>query len=180
MIIKSIPKDKWVDLKRETHNTIVYILEAVETLRDHITANVQLSASEIMMCAGLYSHAVEEYGKLIYLKSLSPKPDGNVDIEFGNRRSPGKFDNHKHKFELAIATLPPQCTTLHSGAFTRDSYSRESHDVDTISDWETRLTIFNTDFREDGTVKRYPTVDVENLRTAITEFRNIVNTTSPI
>ena len=29
------------------------------------------------ICAGLYTYAVEEFGKILYLKSLHPSPPGN-------------------------------------------------------------------------------------------------------
>jgi len=32
------------------------------------------------ICAGLYTYAVEEYGKLLYLKSLHPSPPATIKL----------------------------------------------------------------------------------------------------
>ena len=82
------------------------------------------------MCAGLYTHAVEEYGKLLYLQSLKPV-NGKVKIEYTS-----KFKNHKIKFPLALSKLPKKCTVLHSGGFTRSGFTSSGFDVDIITEWE--------------------------------------------
>ena len=70
MVIKMVTKEKWFTLKSETSNTVLSILETVDVLINHVKGPNFVSGVTPIMCAGLFSHAVEEYGKLLYLKSL--------------------------------------------------------------------------------------------------------------
>ena len=126
---------------------IKYIIQSVETL---------LENDGILQIAGaLYIHAVEEYGKHLYVQLLSSN-SGVIEIE---RRH---FRYHVFKIELAKQDLPDDCFVLKQGNYSSASYSRASYNVHEVPDWETRLTIFNTDL-EDGRVPALPEVDKEDL-----------------
>ena len=63
----------------------------------------------LLECYVIFTHAVEEYGKLLYLESIEQNSDGTYDIEYDSDKkegSQGYFKNHKKKFELALEALP--------------------------------------------------------------------------
>ena len=177
IITKTISEQQWRTLKSETLNTVIMILESIEILIIDLQTKQGVVATQVLNGAGLFSHAIEEYGKLLYLQSLS-SINGIITIEYDGKHG-GKFKNHKHKFELALKKLPNQCTVLEDGAFDTAIFDSRIFDTGTIANWETRLNIFNTDLNDDGTVKKYPTVDIHKLITAVTEFRKIINNTIP-
>jgi len=134
---------------------IKYISQSIETL---------LNNDGVLQIAGaLYIHAVEEHGKYLYVELVSSN-SGIVEIE---RRH---FRDHVFKIELAKKDLPDNCFTLKQGGFTSSGFTRESFAVHEVPDWQTRLTIFNTDL-EDGRVPALPEVDKSDLETAVSEFK---------
>jgi hypothetical protein len=177
IIIKTITEQQWRTLKSETLNTIVTILESIEILIDDIHKKAGVVATQTLIGAGLLSHAIEEYGKLLYLQSLLPI-NGMVTIEYDGKHG-AKFKNHTHKFELALKCLPKESKILHEGNFGSHNFGRHNFDVETIADWNTRLNIFNTDLNDDGSVKKYPIVYIHKLETAVVKFRKIINNTIP-
>lgn len=177
-IIKTITEQQWRTLRSETHNTIGTILSGVEALVDKKFDVTGTVVPETLVGAGLFSHAIEEYGKLLYLQSLVPI-NGMVQIECGGERRGGKFDNHKFKFDLAIQRLPTEHTTIKDGAFDPAVFDSASFDTGITTNWGMRLDIFNTDFDASGNVKKYPSVDVDTLRVAVTEFRKEWSKTTP-
>ena len=135
---------------------IKYIIQSVETL---------LENDGILQIAGaLYIHAVEEYGKHLYVQLLS---SNSGIIEIGRTH----FRSHIFKIELARDDLPNNCFILKHGVFDSSVFQRDVFDVEEVPDWQTRLTIFNTDL-EDGRVPELPEVDKTDLETAVSEFKS--------
>lgn len=165
MAIKTITESQWKKLQSETFSTIMAIMETVDVLIQHTNSPAYGKDTTHIMCAALYTHAVEEYGKLLYVQSLSPI-NGQVEMDYD-----AKFKNHKHKFPLALSQLPKDCTVLYQGIFDSAIFQRNVFDTDTITEWNTRLDIFNTDLDANGNVKPYPTIDLDKLRKAVFEFR---------
>lgn len=177
-IVKTITEQQWRTLRSETHNTVNIILTAVEILVDKIYQTTGVVAVETLIGAGLFSHAIEEYGKLLYLKSLSLS-EGKVEIELGGEKRGGKFDNHDYKFSLSEKKLPETCTLVHKSGYS-DDYGDHYDTVNTVvTDWKTRLKIFNTDFDDAGNVVKYPVVDIHTLKNAVIEFRKVISETIP-
>jgi len=138
---------------------IKYIIQSVETL---------LENDGILQIAGaLYIHAVEEYGKYLYVQNL-PSTQGIVVVE----RS--QFYNHNFKINLAQNDLPNDCFDLKQGSYGSASYSQASYNVHEVADWKTRLTIFNTDL-EDGRTPQLPEVNPADLTNAVNEFKTHLN-----
>ena len=171
--IRTITEQQWETLRRETYNTINMILTGVETFLQNKHNSYGKADPEVLLIAGLLSHAVEEYGKLVYLKSLSVN-NGNVDIEYNH----DKFKNHNYKIKLAIDNLPSSCTLVKRGAFDPKAFQKSAFDTGIEADWQTRLDIFNTDLDDNGEVKKYPPVDFDTLKNAAIEFRKEVNKTT--
>lgn len=137
---------------------IRFIIQASEILLNH--------GGPLQIVAALYIHAIEEFGKLVYVLSI---PD-NMGIITVNT-SMEWFRNHNVKIELAQAILPPKCFTLKQGGFSSSGFSREGFDVHEVPDLQTRLTIFNTDL-ENGRVPALPTVNETDIKAAIQEFKS--------
>jgi len=135
---------------------IKYIIQSVETLLNH---------DGILQIAGaLYIHAVEEHGKYLYVELLSSN-NGIVEVERLHFRS------HVFKIKLAEEDLPDNCFILKQGGFTSSGFTREGFVVHEVPDWQTRLTIFNTDL-ENGRTPALPEVDKSDLETAVLEFKS--------
>ena len=154
-----ITEELWMKLMQETLSGVIRLLESCEKL----LAN---GGSEII-CAGLYVYAVEEYGKLLFLKK-SNQIAGKRCIIYRN-----KFRNHDAKFDIAIKNLPPECITLHQAAF--DPADFDSADFDTeniITDNEARLNVFYADLSDDAAdVKSVPFIETDLLKKAIAKLR---------
>ena len=90
-----ITEDLWKKTIQETLFGILKMLESAERLLQ--------SEGHEAVCAGLYTFAVEEYGKLLLLKQYNLS-DGKVKIEFRDN-----FRRHESKFKKAIENLPYDC-----------------------------------------------------------------------
>ncbi len=149
------------EMKKEIKDSIPKLLNAAEILLSN--------AGDPTIVAGLYTYAVEEYGKHLVLKECVPS-DGKVEIPYRD-----KFRNHTEKFKKALDCLPTECKLLHSGSFASENFSSEDFDVDEIADMDARLAAFYKDFRESANgIKRPPTVDANNLKKAIAAMRPFV------
>jgi len=140
-----IRKEQWVQLQSFTRSNVLMILTMLEDDLGFPKVPKYPRKENSPVYLAVYSHAVEEYGKLLYLKSLTPDASGMITIDYdGDRKQiPNTFKNHKAKFGKAIEKLPKTLTTFHNGSFGKDFVGSE-FDIDIISDWETRLNILNT------------------------------------
>jgi len=153
---ESLNENERKSLVQEIKTRIKYIITDTEILLDN--------GGQLPIVAALYIHAVEEYGKYLYVKNL-PAHAGIVTVEMNN-----KFLKHDYKINLAKNDLPAACSSLNQGGFSKSGFSPSGFQVQQVPDWVTRLTIFNTDI-ENGRVKHLPQVDTGVLKKAITEFR---------
>lgn len=108
----------------------------------------------------IFNHAVEEYGKLLYLRTLEPNENGNYTIEYRD-----KFRSHEIKFGLALAALPESIKVVYKAG-----------SENTEPSWSNRLNVLNTDIDDDGE----PTditfnVDMDELRQSVFDFRNFLS-----
>jgi hypothetical protein len=154
-----IKEDVWKNMMQETLSGVIRLLESAEkSLNNDV---------DVAICAGLYTYAVEEYGKLLLLKNCKPS-SGMVEIRYKDW-----FRAHRDKFSIAIRNLPDECKTLHRGAFSRKNFSPPDFDTETVVDFEARLAIFYSDFTDRGEMKRVPPVDKDLLKKAISKFKTI-------
>jgi hypothetical protein len=103
------------------------------------------------ICAGIYTYAIEEYGKILYLRNLNPLPPPNnnrVRVRYTNDNH--GFLDHTHKFELSLNdnALPSSCKVLRQGGFTTTGFTSTGFVTDTPANFEARMSIFYTDFDE--------------------------------
>lgn len=164
MVKRTITQQQWETLKEGVKETIFAILEAVDVLINHTKLPSYVKDNTPFICAALYTHAVEEYGKLLLLQSYQPI-NGKVEIDMG------RFTDHPYKFNLAIAKLPDNCKVLHEGSYSSETFSSQTYDTDTVADWDARLKILNTDIDDKGDVIKPAEIDLDRLQKAVFDFR---------
>jgi len=159
--ILEITEELWKKMMQETLNGVIKLLESAQRLLD--------SGGNEAICAGLYSFAVEEYGKILLLKKCT-QSCGKVKIKYKN-----EFRRHDAKFDIAIKNLPDECIKIHEAAFKKEDFEPEDFDTeDVAADFEARLALFYSDFTDLGDgVKSIPLVDKERLKKAISQLRTI-------
>ena len=84
-------------MMQKTMEQVFKLLESAEILLD--------KGGEIIG-AGLYTYAIEEFGKFLVLKK-GRSLNGKVKIKYKN-----EFRKHPVKFRLAIDYLPRECTEI--------------------------------------------------------------------
>jgi len=165
-----ITEQLWIDLKQNTLSGILKLLDAADIL----LAN----NGDVAISAGLYTYAVEEYGKLVLLSDCV-STDGKVEIDywklFGGR------DSHKTKFLAAISKMPDECKNIGvdycggyfpKGAFPRGWFPDESS---VVADFESRKAIFYCGLdKSKNSIVSVPLVGKKSLKTAIDKLETIV------
>ena len=141
-----IKKQTWQMLTSDTLWNVWSLLDATRTLVYSSMEKTEggfgdgLDEDSPSVAAGLYSHAVEEFGKYLYLKSIEPI-DGEYHINYSD-----EFLNHRKKFERALSHLPRECTLVHLGKISDDEpFYDLDFQTDIIADFETRKRIFYSD-----------------------------------
>ena len=158
--ILEITEELWKRSITETLHGVLELLESAEKLLDN--------GGNKTICAGLYTFAVEEYGKVLLLNQYIPFK-GKVKIKY-NR----EFIDHTKKFEIAVKILPSECTTIHEGIFDEAIFDEEIFDVKQVADFEARMAVFYCDFSDSGDdIRPVPAVDRTLLKTAIGKLRAI-------
>jgi AbiV family abortive infection protein len=148
---------------REALARVLRLLDASENFLD--------MHGDEAVCAGLYTYAVEEYGKLLFLTRCSPK-GGSVDIKYR-----GEFRNHREKFKIALSNLPKGRVLARIGF--EEGFEEGFEHIDTVTKFETRLAVFYTDFDDSGKdLIAIPIVNSERLRIAINELRKTTMATN--
>ncbi len=129
--------------------------------------NYTFSTEYVYEMYATFTHAVEEYGKYLYLNSLQPNPNGMYEIDSGI------FYNHRPKFQLALSALPDNIKTVYEAPFDSTIFGSEFSAKNTVPDWDKRLNVMNVDIDDNGD----PTdidfhVDMDELRKCVWNFRN--------
>lgn len=167
-----ITEKQWKRIREATFVNIISILEAVEKLAKNLDDDFLDFKSPVFVASALYTHAVEEFGKLCYLKNLKLK-NGRIVINYQHVFK-GR-DSHENKFELSIANLPKDCLVLQYGSHSKISFSEESHNMGTFVSWQTRLSILNADIDEHGEFIRPPLLNHFTLLEAVYSFRKFID-----
>ena len=164
-----ISEELWTDMKKNTLAGVMRLLESAEKLLSN--------NGDPAICAGLYTYAVEEYGKLIMLNKCI-LVDGNIDINekqlFGGHRS------HELKFEAAIAELPDECKHIGvdywAGYYPKGYWGGYFPDEGSVvADFESRKAIFYCGLdKSNKAIKHVPLVGKKSLGKAIENLKTIV------
>ena len=120
------------------------------------------------ICGGLYTFALEEYGKILLLQNY-PTTD-IIEIKYKDG-----FRSHRTKFNLAEHKLPSECLRLNAGEFNKEEFNPEEFNTDVAADLEARLGVFFTDFTDSADrTRRIPTVRKVDLEKAIKAFESFL------
>jgi hypothetical protein len=161
-------RDKMVS---HIQNRIIHNLEAIQKF-------LQIPGYE-EVCAGLYTYTVEEFGKILYLKSFSLSPSDSNKTKFPYKMKGGKkgtgFLNHYKKFDLALDVLPDTCKILcEGGGFLASGFLSSGFitDDELIADFEARKRVFFADFKRDTkiSIEEPPKVTKALLEKAVEKF----------
>ncbi len=166
---KKIDVDTWKNLKSATYHNIKYLLEATKVLLDfNIEQNKEVLFEHPWVAGGLYTYAIEEYGKFLILNSYQPI-EGKVTLD--NRI----FIKHDEKFSKAIENLPTECLSISKGLFDSKIFNSKIFNTKgTVATFNARKGIFYTDLDDENKLKMTPHVDAESLRKAVSTFSSII------
>lgn len=153
----------WKDTQHETVERIFTLLDSAEKLLQN--------KGNLAVCAGLYTYAVEEYGKLLFLQEDVPQ-FGKVTVTYKR-----EFCWHPAKIPKALSVLPPECKFLKTPLFDPAIFDPNIFDAKLVkADFEARTTVFYTDFNDTYTALLSPSpVDGGRLLNAIIKLRQIVS-----
>lgn len=146
---------------------IYAIIETLEALmREMESSGVKRNNLETIATA-LYSHGLEEYGKLIILNEDVENSGTLIDL------SPIRniWFNHNAKINRALNELGSNCAILREAPFDERIFSSIFDTSDVVVDWDLRLKILNTDIDNQGNVKEISPIDLDKLKNAITQFK---------
>jgi len=172
---KTITYDQWQSLQTKTRSNAEHILRFLENVIGTPSFPKHIHKEFTFECLALFTHAVEEYGKLLYLKSLNHDSKRNVTIEYDKKNgSKGLFKDHYHKFELAEKKIR-SVLTVYNGGFTTTGFTKSGFTTATKADWDARLNILNTDIDSNGNPTNITvTVDLDKLRQSVWDLRQII------
>lgn len=157
------------DMRRSIRDRIIHNLEATKRF-------LELGEDYKDICAGIYTYAVEEYGKILFLSGLSPlSPNNQIAINYTDEKQ--GFLNHRHKIDLALNVLPHSCKLLSEGGFTESGFTQTGFTHDITADFEARKSIFFVDFNKDdkySSIVIPPEVNRDLLIMAVDEFLKFI------
>jgi AbiV family abortive infection protein len=165
----TISEQLWKQLMQESLKGVIRLLDA--------SHNLLLNSGNKEICAGLYTYAIEEYGKYLLLKQNTPT-NGKVAIDYVEIF---REKRHKIKFETAINDLKkqaPECINLAKGLFDPEIFDPNIFDTrpPVEVNFQARMGIFYCDLSNSkNEIMQVPLVDENLLKTAIVKLRNIAN-----
>src|SRR4030067_2966523 len=152
-----IPENLWKELMQETLNGIIRLLNSSKILLD---------GGKGAISAGLYTYAIEEYGKLLLLKQCTPS-NGKVTFDYYKIF---KDKKHSNKFPTAFADLKshaPECVVLSRVLFDPAIFDPAIFDCSggMHADFLSRMAIFYCDLSQSGkSVREIPPIEKEMLK----------------
>lgn len=174
-----LKNQEWNDLRKLTRQGIISKLESAKKLLN-ATGSDDVSA-------GLYTYALEEFGKLLLLD----KSEHIANNTKRKLRYRSEFACHDRKFEAAFDYLQNyspssyKCYVLNDeGSYSPQSYTWRSFHIGLLADFKARMSIFYSDFsyklNENGeqtqniVIDEIPKINRKYLSDAIDELCTIV------
>jgi len=173
----------WNNLKKLTYERIISKLESAKKLL--------MVGGFDDISAGLYTFALEEFGKLILLEKSEPIAN-NTKRKIRYRR---EFTSHDIKFESAFDYLQDytktsyKCYVLNDeGSCSPQSFTWRSFNIGLMADFKARVSIFYSDVSyklndagqvtNEFTIDQVPKIKNEKLHEAVEELSMILRETS--
>jgi len=150
-----ITKRKRDILIAAARNTGLGILSVCEKMLEMPTVKHGYGSEEIRMITALYTMAVEEFGKIKYLKSLNVKSD-KVTI---NRNR--EYESHKSKFRRAMSApdFPSRCRSIHTSFIPSGKTKKPLKIKKTVPDFVARERIVYSNVDDKGNPMKYPRIN---------------------
>jgi hypothetical protein len=160
------------EMRRFIKERIIQNLEATKRL-------LELGEDYLDTCVGIYTYAIEEYGKILFLNSLNRTPEKNNKLRVRYTHSNNGFLDHEHKFNLALndKDLPDSCKVLLEGGFLSSGFLSSGFITETQPDMKTRMSVFYADFDENNNyncILKSPEVKRELFVTAVDDFLQFI------
>jgi AbiV family abortive infection protein len=99
------------------------------------------NGGDVTVCAGLYICAIEEFGKMLFLREYNPV-NGLVTIKY---RSKGGFLDHDAKIKKGLSGLPPECMIIGRAGF-EEGFEEGFEYKNTLVEFGTRNAFLYADF----------------------------------
>jgi hypothetical protein len=127
------------------------------------------------VCAGLYTYAIEEYGKILFLKAFPVSAANEITFPY-NRDGAKGFLNHHEKFPRALddKQLPDSCKMLREGDFSADFDSDDDFNTEIAADFDARMALFYADFKDQNSILEPPPADSRLLQKAVDDFLTVM------
>lgn len=159
------------EMRRFIKERIIQNLEATKRL-------LELGEDYIDTCVGIYTYAIEEYGKILFLNGLRPTAEKNNKLRVRYAHRNHGFRDHEHKFNLALdgKDLPASCKVqLEGGGLIPSGFEASGFITETRTrpDMKTRMSIFYADFDENNNynaILKSPEVKRKLFVTAVGDF----------
>ena len=149
---KKITSDQMNQTQKKIRGNVSSMLDFLNQCL--VEPNTELSEVYINEMYSIFANAIEEYWKLVYMKSLTLDSDNKYEVNYRH-----KFRDHTTKYHLALTELPKSINDLFEAGFTKMP-----------------MNILNVDLDNEGN----PTwiafdVDVNTLRKCVIDFRDHIN-----
>ena len=149
---KKITSDQMNQTQKKIRGNVSSMLDFLNQCL--VEPNTELSEVYINEMYSIFANAIEEYGKLVYMKSLTLDSENKYEVNYRH-----KFRDHTTKYHLALTELPKSINDLFEAGFTKMP-----------------MNILNVDLDNEGN----PTwiafdVDVSTLRKCVMDFRDHIN-----
>jgi len=149
---KKITSDQMNQTQKKIRGNVSSMLDFLNQCL--VEPNTELSEVYINEMYSIFANAIEEYGKLVYMKSLTLDSENKYEVNYRH-----KFRDHTTKYHLALTELPKSINDLFEAGFTKMP-----------------MNILNVDLDNEGN----PTwiafdVDVNTLRKCVIDFRDHIN-----
>ncbi len=174
MSIRELTEQQYVQTKLKITDNIHRMLRFLEKcLGTPDSINPNIGKEFVFEMYVIFSHAVEEYGKRLYLDSLNSDNNGKYHVDYSRNGLLG----HEVKLDLANNDLPDVIKVLYPAQFDKSNFSSDFASDEITVSRERRENVLHVGLDE----KNNPTnitfdVDIDLLRKAVFEFRNYSNT----
>ena len=122
----------------------------------------------LTVAGGLYTYAVEEYGKALLIESL-PEKGGIVSVPYGEI-----FRSHQKKFDAAFKDLPAECSMLSQGIFSPIIFSPIIFSTGLEASFSSRTRLLYLDMDRNGDPIAQDPPDAKALARALCGFEQSV------
>lgn len=121
------------------------LLRSAEALRrEALSPDAADPDGLLAVAGGLYTYAVEEYGKALLIESL-PEKGGIISVPYREI-----FGSHGKKFEAALKDLPVECSAIGAGVFDPHIFDPRIFDTGLQATFQGRMRLLYLDMDRKG------------------------------